>query len=942
MRATSDPPRSEVSDPEPARSDSRSLSASVRRGALWVVATNLLLRLANVLIIAVVARILSPHDFGVFAVAMTAYLIVSSIGELGVSHCLIRADLDIDSLAPTVATISFLSSAILAGAMVAFARPIGTALGSAAAAGPIRVMALAVLLVGVFAVPNSQMTRDFKQKEIFLANVISLVPSTALLIILAKSGDGATAFAWSRVAGVFVVGCVLIAAAPRRYRPGLARSALSVILRFGIPLAGANFVNYILLNVDYAFVGHLLGATALGFYVLAFTVASWPTGLLGSMINSVSMPAFSRVKHDADLLKNAMATALRGISLVIMPMCGMMIALARPLVLTLYGAKWAASANVLVVLSLYGAVSVVCLLFANMLAGLGRTKFLLVLQLIWIGCLVPAMALGVHKDGIVGAAYAHVAVIVPIVLPSYLLALKRVTGVRFTALGKAALPALLASSAAALAARGAASQLNSPLAELIAGLAAGGLIYVVCAGRQAIAVFGRGQAAERVLHFYSAAARLAGLPAEGRSKHAAKYSRGRAAEAPKHTGPLHGSIVADPWGQPGTERDEDLAVHANLTYAYRDPGSLAQAVALRERTLADRERLLGPDHPHTLASRANLAFAYCQAGWPTKAIPLYERTLDGWNRLLGSDHPSTLRSSNYLAGAYREAGRLAEAIPLYERTLAGWQQLLGSDHPSTLRSNKYLADAYREAGRPAEAIPSRSRHLRPFADSAWRVRCPVLLAVALSTLAVAGIVIFRVGPGLGHAAAAKPAVTRSVVGHRHTGPSAPSHPAPTTARRARGSARPTAAARVLVPVSAAAFGPAGSGSGDNPQNAYKAIDASTATAWATDWYRTAQFGGLEADTGLLIDMGRPVSITSVQIILGSARGADLQLLTGNAPALAKLRLQASASDAGGTLRLNLARPERARYLLIWFTLLPPDSSGTFEASVYNVRLEGTP
>ena len=240
MTTTSDPPRSEVSDPKPAGSDSRSLSASVRRGALWVVASNLLLRLANVLLTAVIAHILSPHDFGVFAVALTAYVIVSSIGELGVSSCLIRADLDIDSLAPTVATISVLSSAILAGAMAAFASPIAAALGSAAAAGPIRVMSLAVLFVGVFAVPNSQMVRDFKQDKIFLANAIAFVPSTVLLIILAKSGSGAMAFAWSRVAGQVVMGCVLIAVAPRHYRPGLTRSALSVVFRFGMPLAGAN------------------------------------------------------------------------------------------------------------------------------------------------------------------------------------------------------------------------------------------------------------------------------------------------------------------------------------------------------------------------------------------------------------------------------------------------------------------------------------------------------------------------------------------------------------------------------------------------------------------------------------------------------------------------------------------------------------------------------
>src|SRR5689334_2408135 len=114
MTAASLPPQSEASDPRSSEGDTKSLSASVRRGALWVVASNLLLRLANVLLIAVVAHILSRHDFGVFAVALTAFAIVTSIAELGVSSCLMRADLDIDKLAPTVATVSVSSCFILA------------------------------------------------------------------------------------------------------------------------------------------------------------------------------------------------------------------------------------------------------------------------------------------------------------------------------------------------------------------------------------------------------------------------------------------------------------------------------------------------------------------------------------------------------------------------------------------------------------------------------------------------------------------------------------------------------------------------------------------------------------------------------------------------------------------------------------------------------------
>lgn len=215
------------------------------------------------------------------------------------------------------------------------------------------------------------------------------------------------------------------------------------------------------------------------------------------------------------------------------------------------------------------------------------------------------------------------------------------------------------------------------------------------------------------------------------------------------------------------------------------------------------------------------------------------------------------------------------------------------------------------------------------AGRARRARWPIVLVLVWAALAVADLAVFH--SGLGSHAAAESAVKPGMVVHRHTVASAP-------ARAARKTARTSA--RVFVPVSASAFGPGGSGSGDNPQIAGMAVDASTATAWTTHWYRTAQFGGLQTGTGLLIDMGRRVRITRVRIILGAERGADLQLLTGNVPVLTRLRLQASAGDAGGTLRLKLARPDRVRYLLIWFTSLPPDSSGTFQASVYNVRIYG--
>ena len=155
------------------------------------------------------------------------------------------------------------------------------------------------------------------------------------------------------------------------------------------------------------------------------------------------------------------------------------------------------------------------------------------------------------------------------------------------------------------------------------------------------------------------------------------------------------------------------------------------------------------------------------------------------------------------------------------------------------------------------------------------------------------------------------------------------------------SAAPAPSVRALKPVSVMAFDPYGDGQGENSSLAPLAIDASRATSWHTDWYAAPRFGNLKPGTGLLLDMGRDVTITSVRVLLGGASGADFQLRAGDAgSSLAKLRPVARAAGAGGNVRLRLAAPVHARYLLIWFTKLPPDSSGTFQADVYNVKVEG--
>jgi cytoskeletal protein RodZ len=228
------------------------------------------------------------------------------------------------------------------------------------------------------------------------------------------------------------------------------------------------------------------------------------------------------------------------------------------------------------------------------------------------------------------------------------------------------------------------------------------------------------------------------------------------------------------------------------------------------------------------------------------------------------------------------------------------------------------------------------------------------VTIGLALVVAAGFAGYRLLAGPPQAAQAGPAAAGGdgVTQHRAgqgtagpapsagqgtAGPAAAASPAPTASHGPAPATAPPPAARALTPVSATAAGPGG---GDNPQLAYRAVDASHATAWRTDWYTTARFGNLYPGTGLRLDMGHRVTVTGVRISLGSAAGAALQIRVGAAHGLAQRPPAARAAGAAGVLRLRFSRPARGRYVLLWFTRLPADPAGTFQASVYNIKLTG--
>lgn len=199
---------------------------------------------------------------------------------------------------------------------------------------------------------------------------------------------------------------------------------------------------------------------------------------------------------------------------------------------------------------------------------------------------------------------------------------------------------------------------------------------------------------------------------------------------------------------------------------------------------------------------------------------------------------------------------------------------------------------------------------RPETSSHGRGATAVVVAVAVIVVAIVGGQIFSGGGGSGA----------------------------TGASTSTGSATANLGPHALTVADAKAWGPNGTADGDNPPTAQYPITPGSTQSWITQQYSSAQFGGEKTGTGVLLDMGKLVTVNSVTVDLGSNSGSALQLQAGTSPS--SLAEVASASNVGGNLALSPGKPVHARYLLVWFTQLPQASDGQYQASVSRISVTG--
>ncbi|MER8045455.1 oligosaccharide flippase family protein [Streptomyces sp. NPDC094032] len=410
----------------PGPGDQTSLGTKVRSATRWSLINTMVMRLGNFATgIVLVRYVLDPAAWGVYGVAQTVLMVLLSANELGVTLAIVRWEGDVRRFAPTVLTLSAVSSGLLYLSLFAAAPAVAALLGSTEATAVLRVMCVCLVLDGLSQVPAGVLTREFAQGRRMVIDALNFVVSTSVTLGLALHGWGAMSFACGAVAGnvVALAGCAV--AAPGMLRFGWDPAQARALLRFGLPLAGASMLALAVVNADAMIVGAVLGNVSLGFYMLAFNMAGWPVRVISETARRVSFAGFSRLADDPKALSQGFGSALGLLMTATVPACVLLGALAGPAVELVYGAKWLPAAEALPWLMALGLARIAAELTYDCLVAIGRRRSLLLIQGLWLVALVPVLVLAARAGGIESVAAGHVLVAGAVVLPAFLLALRR-------------------------------------------------------------------------------------------------------------------------------------------------------------------------------------------------------------------------------------------------------------------------------------------------------------------------------------------------------------------------------------------------------------------------------------------------------------------------------------------------------------------------------------
>lgn len=415
--------------------DAGSVGGLIRRGAAWKMTGEAVTQAARIVFALVLARLLTPEEYGVAGIALVVAAFVLVFSDLAFGAALVQRKTLTERDRSTVFWLGLGSGALLTLVGVGLADPMARFFGEPELRGLVAATSLSFVVTALGATQRALLTREMDFRRLELRTMAGTLLGGAAGIAVAFAGGGPWAIVTQHLSFIVVSTLLLWLVTPWRPRFVFSVASVRELGGFSLRVLANRFLYVANDTTSGVLVGRLLGAGALGVYNVALNVVLLPLSRITTPLAEVFFPAFSRLQDERERIASLWLRALPLLAAIALPALVGLVILADEFVQVVLGDRWAAVVPVLQVLAVVGGFRALQGWSSSIVLAVGRPDILVRMSVASVAVTVAGILVG-YRWGIVGVAVAYTAFSSLIQVP-YLYVVARLVGVRLVDIARA-------------------------------------------------------------------------------------------------------------------------------------------------------------------------------------------------------------------------------------------------------------------------------------------------------------------------------------------------------------------------------------------------------------------------------------------------------------------------------------------------------------------------
>lgn len=392
------------------------------KGVSWIGSLRFVTRGISVARIAILARILSPAQFGLVSIASLSLVLIETFTETGVNIFLMQQANKIESYINSAWIVSIVRGICISLLIIILSPFVSQFFGAPDAYSLLLLTSVVPFIRGFInpAVIIFQKELRFNNEFYFRSVIFFIDSATAVVIVIVTLSP--SSIIWGLIAGAVVeviLSFVLVKPIPRF---SFERSYISQILHKGKWLTMAGIFSYLFHNLDNIVVGKIMGTASLGFYDIAYKISMLPITEVADVISKVTLPVYSKISGDRKRIQKAFIRTLGVVTLLTVPVGIIFFMFPETIISLIVGPQWLEASSVLMILAAFGIARSVVGTFSPLFLAVGKENYVTVTTGISFFVLALLILPLVSQFGLIGAGYSVlIASIAPVPILLYFL-----------------------------------------------------------------------------------------------------------------------------------------------------------------------------------------------------------------------------------------------------------------------------------------------------------------------------------------------------------------------------------------------------------------------------------------------------------------------------------------------------------------------------------------